>query len=588
LFRRAFQRQRSGDLAGAVTGYREVVELAPKHIDARYLLGTVLAMLGDLEAAVANLEAAALLAPDSPMIRANLGLVFKMQGRNDDAESAFRQALAIDPNLPQASNNLASLLIQRGRPAEAEHFARQTLAADPSATYACVQLANAQADQGRIEAAVDSLRQMLEVSPDSRIGWGNFLSFLHSDPRCSKEELRRLHSHWGERHPAAGQGPVPAAHERIRVGYLSPDLAEHSVGFLLEPVVAAHDTEAFEIVLYHDRAGEDRLGARLKALAGVRWTPVSGMSDAELAARIRADDLDILVDLAGHLSGNRLPALAQRLAPIQATWLGYPGSTGLPAMDYAISDHDLDPPSEGNAWYSESLFRLDRPAYCFAPPEAAGEIGSPGDGGFRFGAFNSFRKLNDDVIADWAAVLRRVPGSALVLQARGLSEAAVQERCVERFGRHGIGRERLELHPAMPLPEHLQLVSSCHLCLDTWPWTGHMTTLNCLWMGVPTLTLAGDRRASRMGAGIFGQLELEQFVTHSRPDYVAAAVKIAADTGGLAALRSTLRERLSASPLMDGRGMAEALEQAYRAMRAAKQTTGGAAWKTRADSGLPQ
>jgi len=566
LFKRAQQAQAAGDLPLAIRLFKDVLKVSPRHLDATYLLGTAQALGGALPEAVATLRKAAEIGPGSAMIRTNLGLALKMLGRGDEAEAAFREALAIDPQLPQAANNLAALLVARGQPTEAEALVAGVLKTHPeAASYALIQLANAQADQARVPQALDSLQSLLQLAPDHRVGWSNFLSLLHYDPARTRDEIFELHRQWGRRFPSQASGRrMSGGRKRIRVGYLSPDFRAHPVGFLIEPVIGDHDRARVEVFMYHDAGGGDALTERLRGIEGLVWRAVAGMPDAGVASLVRADEIDVLMDLSGHLSGNRLAVFGARAAPVQGTWLGYPGTTGLPAMDFAISDADFDPPQEGNAWYSEHLIRLNRPAFCYSPPEDAPPVAQlPRGGAFRFGAFNNLRKMNDDVIAVWSRILARVPDSVLVMQTRALGDEGVRRGLGARFGAHGIGEERLEFHATSPLAEHLGLLSDTHLCLDSWPWNGHMTTLNALWMGVPVLTLAGDRRAWRMGRCILSALGLDELVTDSRDAYVETAVKMARDAGLLGNLRSGLRQRLAESPLTDGRGLAAELERVY-------------------------
>jgi predicted O-linked N-acetylglucosamine transferase (SPINDLY family) len=437
-----------------------------------------------------------------------------------------------------------------------------------AARYALIQLANARADQARVPEALASLERLLEPPPGSPVAWSNFLSLLHYDPARSPREIFDFHRRWGQRfgaNPPARR--VPSGRKRIRVGYLSPDFRAHPVGLLMEPVVAHHDRERVEVFLYHDSSVQDAVTSRLRGIDGVAWRDVGGVPDAALASRIRSDEIQVLMDLSGHLSGNRLGVFGARAAPLQGTWLGYPGTTGLPAMDFAITDPAFDPPQEGNERYSERLVRLNRPAFCFAPPEDAPPVMAPARGGtFRFGSFNNLRKMNDDVIEVWSRILARVTDSVLVMQTRALGDEGVRRGIGARFRAHGIGEERLEFHAASSLAEHLRLLSETHLCLDSWPWNGHMTTLNALWMGVPVLTLAGDRRAWRMGRCILSALGLDGLVTDSRDAFVETAVAAAQDAGLLGDLHAGLRQRLAESPLTDGRGLAAELERVYSTM----------------------
>jgi predicted O-linked N-acetylglucosamine transferase (SPINDLY family) len=330
LFARAQQAHRAGAAAEAMRLYRSVLRVAPRHLDACYLLGTLQATSGDLARAALTLQKAAALAPRSAQVQTNLGLVYKMLGRAEQAEQSLRQALAIDPDLPQATNNLAALLIDRGLPAEAEALARRASNSGPDASaYALVQLANAQADQARTAEAIGTLLALLQLEPEHRVGWGNFLSFLHYDVAQTPAHIFKWHCQWGERFvPAAGPDHADRRGGRLRIAYLSPDFLQHPVGELIEPVIVAHDMRRFDIFLYSDTDSRDGLTERLRAVRGVVWRDVAAMSDTALAEQVRADGIDILVELAGHLSGNRLPMLAMRAAPVQVSYPATPGRPG--------------------------------------------------------------------------------------------------------------------------------------------------------------------------------------------------------------------------------------------------------------------
>ncbi len=569
LFSRAQQAHRAGDASKALRLYRDVLRVAPRHLDACYLLGTLQATCGDLAAAAMTLQQAAAIEPRSAQVRTNLGLVLKMLGNAEQAEISFRQALAIDANLPQAANNLAALLVERGRPAEAEVFARRAANCGPdAAAYALVQLANAQAAQARVADAIGTLQSLLQCEPDHRVGWGNFLSFLHYDASQTREKIFGSHCLWSRRFAPAARPRQLVRHEgKLRIGYLSPDFLGHPVGALIEPVIAGHDRRRFEVFLYSDTDASDALTERLRAVPGVVWRDVLKLPDSAVAERIRGDGIDILIELTGHLIGNRLPMLATRVAPVQVSYLGYPGSTGLAAIDHAISDGVFDPPEEANDWYAENLIRLDRPAFCYTPPADAPEIEvAPAAKPIRFGAFNSLLKLNDEVIRVWAHILSAVPDSVLVMQAKGLGDESLRRSLGERFGSQGVRADRLEFHSFGSLREHQLLVSGTHLCLDPWPWNGHMTTLNCLWMGVPVLSMSGDRRAMRMGRCILSAVGLEDFVADTREAYVALALAKVGATDELLKLRRSLRRRVQESPLTDAGGLVAALEAAYLKM----------------------
>lgn len=561
LFERGYHAQLAGDASSAAALYQKALIKDPKHGDAAYMLGTMLAFGGKLDESIPLLERADRILKRSPMVKCNLGLALKMLGRLEAAETYFRQALAIDPNLMQALNNLSALLVEGGCPCEAEEFARRCIAVDPGAAgYAYVQLGNALADQGRINEAIAAMETAVQGAASST-AWDNLLSFCHYSLQLGTQDILSRHQIWGGYFKKVEPWHCLETTGRIRVGYLSPDFGMHPVGILIEPLLVRHDRQRFEIFMYHDRYDCDEKSEALRACVE-HWLPVAGMNDIDLMQRIKSDRIDILVDLCGHLAGNRMSIFAMRASPAQVTYLGYPGSTGLPSMDFAISDTRLDPSMADDGDYTESLIRLTGPSFAFQIPAGAPEIADVPSYPIIFGSFNNTRKISIRVLEIWAEILRHIPESRLVFQAQGLAEPARRMQMQEIFARAGIAPERLEFHGFSNFSEHLKQISRTHICLDTWPWNGHMTTLNCLWMGVPVVTLVGDRRSARMGASIMAEIGMEELVADSVVDYVDKALALAADPNRLAELRRSMRLRMQASRVMDAEQLTRNLEAA--------------------------
>ena len=354
---------------------------------------------------------------------------------------------------------------------------------------------------------------------------------------------------------------------RLRVGYVSPDFRRHSVSYFLEPLLAAHDRAGFEIFCYAEVIQPDEVTARLQRHAD-HWLITAGMPDDALAARIRADGIDILIDLAGHTAGNRLPLFARRPAPIQATWLGYPNTTGLPAIDYRLADAISDPPGWGDALASETLLRLPGGFLCFGPPVHAPPPGVPpclAAGAVTFGSFNNPAKISLPTIESWSAILKRLPDARLLLKSRQLVDAMTWVLLRTRFAERGIPANRVDmLGFQADTVSHLEVYHRVDIALDPFPYNGATTTCEALWMGVPVVTLAGDRHAARVGASLLSRVGLDGLIAASRDEYVERAVDLAGDRERLAALRSTLRPDMAASSLCDATAFARGVEAAYR------------------------
>jgi predicted O-linked N-acetylglucosamine transferase (SPINDLY family) len=336
-------------------------------------------------------------------------------------------------------------------------------------------------------------------------------------------------------------------------------------------VLEHYDRERFEVHCYATNGAVDEVSERLRARVD-GWVQAERLTDEELAARVRADGIDILVDLAGHTSGNRLLAFARRAAPVQVTWLGYPTTTGLSAMDYRITDWEVDPAGY-EAFNAERPLRLPGSYFCYRPYERAPQVAplpALRSGTVTFGSFNNFAKVSPAVLALWAQVLQAVPGSRLLLKARSLADAQVRQALLERLGAQGIEGERIDLRGwEAEVGGQLALYGEVDIGLDTWPYNGATTTCEALWMGVPVVSLSGATHASRMGRSILKAAGLAHCVADTPEAYVRAAVALAGDLDALARLRAGLRERLRASPLTDEIAFTRNLEAAYGAAVAA-------------------
>lgn len=565
--------QKMGRLEDARGSYRRVIALAPDSAAAHNNLGNVLHTLGRSAEAEVCFRRSLELAPDAAVAHSNLGNALRDLGRFAEAEASCRQALALDPQLPEAHNHLGNILQAVGRTSESEASLRRALALEPAYREAHNSLGNSLKDLGRLEEAEASFRRALALDPDDRAALDNLLLALNYTDRHTCAEVYEAHLDWARRHAA------PAAHEshpnprdprrRLRVGYVSPDFRRHSVAYFIEPVLARHDRAAFEVYCYSNVGLPDRMTGHLLALAD-HARSIVGMSDESAAQAVLDDGIDILVDLAGHTAGHRLGVFALKPSPVQATYLGYPNTTGLQAVDWRITDVHADPPVDGDAFHSERLARLPETFLCFQPPEGAPEVFPPpslANGFVTFGSFNVLPKMTPEVIRIWSQVLDRVPRSRLLLKALGLGDADSRARVLAEFGRHGIAADRITALPMEgALQAHLARYHEMDIALDPFPFNGTTTTLEALWMGVPVIALAGNRHSGRVGASILANAGLAGLVAPNTRDYAGIAAQLAADGDRLTALRGTMRERIAACPLRDQARFIRALEEAYRGM----------------------
>jgi predicted O-linked N-acetylglucosamine transferase (SPINDLY family) len=354
----------------------------------------------------------------------------------------------------------------------------------------------------------------------------------------------------------------------LRVGFVSGDLHRHPVGYFMESTFQELARGPLELYAYANQPMDDDLTEHIRPCFKA-WHDIWEVEDEAVAHLIRTDDIDILVDLSGHTAHHRLPVFARKPAPVQVTYLGYSGTTGLSTMDYILGNRWLMPEGEPN-WHTETPFRLPDTQLCFTPPALDVVVEPPPalrNGYVTFGNYNNLAKMNDASIACWARILQTVPSSRLVLKAKQLDGSDVHARVLERFATFGIAAERLSLlgHSAS-FAEHMQSYGLMDIALDPFPYNGTTTTMDCLWMGVPVLTLTGDRYIDRVGTSILQILDLQEWVASSQDDYVARAARLAADVQALATLRAGLRERFVASPLCDAPRFAANLERAFRDM----------------------
>jgi predicted O-linked N-acetylglucosamine transferase (SPINDLY family) len=514
----------TGRHAAAVDLLRRAIQADPRVAAYHNNLGETLRLLGDLAQAAACFGRALELRPTYALARYNLGLAWQEQGRLDDAEACYRLALQLSPEFAEAHNNLGNVL----------------------------------KNQGNLEQAALHYCQSLEIRPDYSAAHSNALLCEQYGPGVTPAGLAASHAQWQRRHAAAlGSEVRPYANRRdprrtLRLGFVSPDFRAHPVGyFLVRPLEALRDADC-EIVCYCDAPRHDEFTARFREAADV-WRQSHGLSDALLAEQIRADRIDVLFDLAGHTAHHRLLTFARKPAPIQITWLGYVGTTGLAAMDYLVADRwQVPPPAEVH--YCERVLRLADGYVCYDPPADAPPVAPlPAlRAGVTFGSFNNPAKITPQVVDLWCRILARVAGARLVLKSNGFDQPSVRRHFAELFAAGGIDPARLELLGPSPHWELLDHYGRIDLALDPFPYNGGLTTCEALWMGVPVITCPGETFAGRHSLGHLSNVGLTDTIAWDLEQYVEIAVSWAGDLARLAAVRSGLRGQVAASPLCDG------------------------------------
>lgn len=540
----------------------------PGYAPALINLGNTFIAQGEFEQAIPPLRQAVAVLPELQEARDNLAVALARSGKRDEALRVLLESLAHAPT-PLTYKELCECLVKEHRPSEGETYGRQGLARYPDHPALHVAVGEALAAQGRVEDSLIAYRKAASLA-GSNEGLGGTIAFLlisrETTPFEQKAAAEAACKRFG--HPPARQRPASGRDpdRRLRVGYISPDFRYHSVAYFMQKLLAGHHRDRVQVVCYSSSLVSDGMTERLRAHAD-EWVDIGLTNDRDAVQRIRNDRIDILIDLAGHTTGNRLAVLARRPAPIQMTYLGYPGTTGLSTVDYRITDAVADP--EGaDPWYTEKLIRLPRVFLAYAPPEDSPPVEAPPATAGKpvtFGSFNAIHKLSDTALDLWAAVLRNVPGSRLLLKAAAFGDPGVVARYTSLFSERGIAPERLLLLGfEQETRHHLATYHQVDIALDTFPYHGTTTSCEALYMGVPVVTLAGQVHASRVGASLLGSVGLSELVATDEQGFVATASRLAADPDRLVTLRAGMRQRLLDSPLMDGDGLAHAMEDSFR------------------------
>ncbi len=562
----------AGRTEEAIERYRHATTLKPDYCEAFNNMGNALKSMGRLDEAIDSYQRAIKINPDYAKAYNNLGSALSGRFKFKDAVAAFQRAIALNPEYHEAYNNLGAALKDRGQLSAAIRNYRKAIALKPDYYEAHNNLANALNNQGKLEEAVTAYRHALDIKPECHEAHDNLLLTLQYLPDHDPAQLRAEHDHWDVRHArhlaeeAPPHGNDRSPDRRIRVGFVSHDFGRHPVGYFLVAYLAAHDPDAVEVVCYSDRVQEDDMTETIRSHSAL-WRRTVGVRDEPMADQIREDGIDILVDMSGHTAKNRLMVFARRPAPVQVTWLAYPGTTGMAAMDYLIADRWVAPPGMDDA-YAESLLRLPESYLCYEPPDYAPDVNSlPAleNGHLTFGCFNNLAKVTPAVISLWGRILRAVPDARLLLKYRSFNDKAVQDRYRELLAGEGIAEDRIDLIGASASHvTHLSHFNRIDVALDPFPYNGTTTTCETLYMGVPVISLAGQTFVSRQGCGILENVGLSDWIPRSYDAYVERAVTCVDQLDALNALRGTLRQRVADSPLCDAGRFARHLEAGFR------------------------
>jgi protein O-GlcNAc transferase len=548
----------------------EALAAAPGDVAAAQLLGNLALQRGQADAALAYLDTIRS-APTAETGFMRAQALVKL-GRMDDALAAYRELRQSFPLFAPGHGAFGTLLSALGRWDEAVDALREASRLEPRSAVILNNLGHALRRTGEMREATAAFAAAHTHAPEMIDACHARLFGMHYLPETTPAAIFAAAREFNMLY-AAPLAATPVRHSNIaqaerplRVGYVSGDFKRHPVGYFIESVIEHHDRASFSVTCYSTVAAGDDLTQRIAARADV-WRIVEHLDDVELTAAIRADGIDLLVDLSGHTRGARLLVFARRPAPLQLTWLGYLDTTGLDAIDYIIVDPFFLPPAGAGQCLSEAPLVLPRSYLCYRPPEyapAVTPLPALRTGVVRFGCFNNLAKLNEIVISLWAQVLKAVPAGILVLKTHGLAHQRSREWIIARFTAHGIAAERLDLDQGAPHGELLAAYGEIDLALDPFPYTGGLTTLEALWMGVPVITLAGDTLLGRMGVTCVVNAGLAEFVAATPDEYVEIARRCASDLPRLAQRRAEMRSRLLKTTLIDGAAFTRDLESGYR------------------------
>ena len=597
-----------GKTTGAVSCFQKAIQLTPGSFEAHFELGDVLENDERHVEALSCYERAAALRPDDYQIHIKKGHVLKTLGKLREAFTVYRNLLVTHPDKSETYHHMALVFFEKKEFDKVIQCYQKAVQLTPDHHLPYLMMGNAFESQKKLDQALKSYQKSIRIKPDNPLAYmdmggtywrmGNLTSALDSfrracrlktdfaeahsnllmamqyDPKTTEKTIFDESNRWWDNHGRPhfrniSKGYVEKQPSHLKIGYVSPDLRKHSVAWFFLPLIENHDPDCFETFCYSNVKKPDAVTAQIRKCCH-HWRTTVDISGDAVAKQVQEDHIDILVDLAGHTRDNRLDVFAGKPAPIQVTWLGYPGTTGMQAMDYRITDVISDPPGEADLFHCEKLIRLPDGFLCYSPPENCPEVSTPPadkNGWITFGTFNNQPKINNRLVSLWANIMHCLPESRFLIKNEQIADRATRENAVALFQQHGISADRLQIiGRASTVFEHLKNYNKMDIALDTFPYNGTTTTFEALWMGVPVVTLSGKRHASRVGASIMTHIGLKEFIAMTERQYIDKAVGLARDLELLASLRKRMRGKMGRSPLSNPASFARKMEKAYRKM----------------------
>ncbi|THU62807.1 hypothetical protein C4D60_Mb01t09020 [Musa balbisiana] len=566
-----------GDINQGVAYYKKALYYNWHYADAMYNLGVAYGEMLKFDMAIVFYELALHFNPHCAEACNNLGVIYKDRDNLDKAVECYQMALSIKPNFSQSLNNLGVVFTVQGKMDAAASMIEKAIIANPTYAEAYNNLGVLYRDVGNISLAIEAYERCLQIDPDSRNAGQNRLLAMNYIDEGLDDRLFEAHREWGRRfmnlYPQYTSWDNPKDMERpLVVGYVSPDYFTHSVSYFIEAPLSHHNYANYKVVVYSAVVKADAKTLKFKDRVlkkGGLWRDIYGVDERKVASMVRDDKIDILVELTGHTANNKLGMMACRPAPVQVTWIGYPNTTGLPTIDYRMTDGLVDPPNTRQK-HVEELVRLPECFLCYTPSPEAGPV-SPtpalSNGFITFGSFNNLAKITPNVLRVWATILCAVPNSRLVVKCKPFCCDSVRQRFLSTLEQMGLESLRVDLLPLILFNhDHMQAYSLMDISLDTFPYAGTTTTCESLYMGVPCVTMAGSVHAHNVGVSLLTKVGLGRLVAKTEEEYVKLALQLASDVSALGELRMTLRELMSKSPVCDGAKFTQGLESTYRNM----------------------
>ncbi len=555
----------------AETYYQKALQIDPNLAIAYNNLGNIYSEKNLFDKAIFYLRKALQINPNFAEANSNLAKVLDEIEHFDEAITYCRKAIQINPNYAEAYYNLGTILLHKAQLSEAQTCYQKALERKPLFAAVFNNLGEAFKDKGQQNEAEQCYKRALQLKHEQPV-YSNLLFIMnynssHNPQRIFSEHLlfaKQFAEPLFSELPSYTNAPVPT--RQLKIGYVSPDFRKHAVAYFSEPAIAAHNREHFEVFCYSNSLKHDEVTKRFQEHAD-QWRNIVGMSDEEVAALIRKDRVDILIDLAGHTANNRMLVFARKPVPIQISWLGYLATTGLSTMDYKIGDYYTDPPGKTEQFYTEKLLRLPESFLCYLPDKDSPDVEplpALSKGHITFGSFNNFAKVTSEVFTLWANILNELPDARLILKGKSFHDKSTCNYAINVFTRKGVSAERVILQSSDPAPKHLESYNLVDIGLDTFPFNGAATTCEALWMGAPVITVAGTAYYSRVGVSLLSNVGLSELVAKTYDEYISMAVDLANDLKKLQSLRESLRDMMRRSPLCDAKRFTENLEMSYR------------------------